>query len=339
MNEEDNKQDYSLFDKNYSNDPFREEFLIFDHGKDNSEHKTFKLNIEKRAKPKDENKPADPPQAKKSLSGKAKKTSKHKSAPSSEKRTIKEIFKDTGRQLLATLAILLLGFLILNWSAYYQIGKNKLSEWFGTKEDSPLEVFIEEEPEELTEEEELLLANNDNLEQSELIPPLDIEVSPITNRIIIPRIDKNVPVINVSSENLLTKDWGALEKEIQAALQNGVVHYPGTSIPGEGGNVVITGHSSYFPWDAGRFKDVFALLHDVVIGDKIVVYYNQDKYVYEVSEIKVVLPGDIEVLRQDIGDKLTLLTCTPVGTNLKRLIIVADPTDKNIKTVSNKVLR
>ena len=78
-----------------------------------------------------------------------------------------------------------------------------------------------------------------------------------------------------------------------------------------------------------------ALLHDVVVGDKIVVYYKQDKYLYEVDEIKIVLPEDVSVLKQTPQNKLTLITCTPVGTNLKRLIVTAVPVAKNNLPIEN----
>ena len=174
------------------------------------------------------------------------------------------------------------------------------------------------------------------------IPELDLTLTPSDNRIIIPRIDQNIPIIRVSSESLIARDWATLEKDMQEALQDGVVHYPGTSIPGQTGNTVITGHSSYFPWDSGRFKDVFALLHDLVVGDRIVVYYNQDKYTYEVNDMEIVLPEDIEVLKQTPEEKLTLITCSPVGTNLKRLIISAEPiaiNDVSLEGEENKIKR
>jgi len=172
--------------------------------------------------------------------------------------------------------------------------------------------------------------------QKKQIPELDIEITPSDNRLIIPRIDQNLPIVRVSSENLIARDWSALEKDMQEALQDGVVHYPGTSMPGQSGNAVITGHSSYFPWDSGRFKDVFALLHQVVVGDKIIIYQEQEKYIYEVSEINVVLPDNVDILKQTPEEKLTLITCTPVGTNLKRLIVVAKPVEEE---VNDKVSR
>ncbi len=167
--------------------------------------------------------------------------------------------------------------------------------------------------------------SKDSEVQKTQIPQLVLDVTPPDTRIVIPRINKNVPVVTVSSEALINRDWVKLEQEIQEALQGGVVHYPSTAFPDEEGNVVITGHSSYFPWDPGRFKDVFALLHDVQIGDKIYMYYNQQRYDFEVYETKVVLPNQVDVLTQEGENRLTLITCTPVGTNLKRLVVFARP--------------
>lgn len=248
----------------------------------------------------------------------------------SSKRTIKSILKDASRQILASFIILVLGFLLLNGSAYYKIAKNEWQKFTGTKTESPLNQIVESKP---ATTQPNLEVSSDPVVQKKQIPPLDMEIAPYDDRLIIPRINQNLPIVKVSSESLIKRDWDALEKDMQEALRDGVVHYPGTSLPGQTGNVVITGHSSYFPWDPGRFKDVFALLHDVVEGDKIVVFYNQDKYLYEVDSIKVVLPENIDVLKQTSDDRLTLITCTPVGTNLKRLIVSAKLIAKNGKKI------
>ncbi len=249
-----------------------------------------------------------------------------------KERNLKNIFKDAGRQIAASFIILVLGFFILNWSAYSKIAKSKWDEFRGIEESSPL-ADIAQPKRIVRENNKALEVSSDPDIQKKQIPALAMDISPFDDRIIIPRIDQNLPIVKVSSESLIKRDWSALEKEMQSALQDGVVHYPGTSLPGQTGNVVITGHSSYFPWDPGRFKDVFALLHEMVIGDKVVVYFEQDKYIYEVDDIKVVLPNDIEVLKQGPKDKLTLITCTPVGTNLKRLIVSAKPVSKNGKPI------
>lgn len=244
--------------------------------------------------------------------------------PQIEKRTVKEIFKDTFRQLGVSFVILVIGVLLINFQAYSQIAKSMWQDFFNVKELSPLEEIVKP-TNEIKYTKTVLKTSSDPEVQKKQIPALNIEIAPSDNRIIIPRINQNIPIVRVSSEALIQRDWGALEKDMQEALRDGVVHYPGTSLPGQTGNIALTGHSSYFPWDPGRFKDVFALLHKVVEGDHIVIYWDQKKYVYEVSSIKIVLPDDIEILKQTPEDKLTLITCTPVGTNLKRLIVEAKP--------------
>ncbi|MFH1283997.1 MAG: class E sortase [Candidatus Peregrinibacteria bacterium] len=257
--------------------------------------------------------------------------------PEGEKRNIKTVLKDASRQIIVSAIILVVGFLLLNWSAYYKIIKNKYEEFRGIENQSPMEELVEDKK--ISYDEKNLEASSNPEIQKKNIPPLDIDIAPSDNRIIIPRIDQNIPIVRISSENLLRRDFSALEKEMQEALRSGVVHYPGTALPGQTGNVVITGHSSYFPWDSGRFKDVFALLHNVVEGDRIVVYNEQKKHVYEVTEIKIVLPSDIDILKQTPDDRLTLVTCTPVGTNLKRLIVIAKPIDTSSVAAAPKIPR
>lgn len=213
-------------------------------------------------------------------------------------------------------------FLVLNWQSYSTLLKNKIDKVTGNFELSP---FIAQEFTEKNIEQNLLPAADTTASFSSQVPHIDFDITPPDDRIIIPRINKNVPVVPVNTENLIKKDWGALEGDIQEALKDGVVHYPGTARVGQKGNVVLTGHSSYFPWDPGRFKDVFALLHEVAVGDRIIVYEDQKKVQYEVYETRIVSPAQVDVLTQQGENRLTLITCTPIGTNLKRLIILARP--------------
>lgn len=247
-------------------------------------------------------------------------------------RNIKDVLSDIWRQIVASIIILIIGFFVLNWSAYYQIVMNKYHTFKHGEQQNVLDEIAGTSSTDLknplantSENKSTITSENGTITEEPEIPLINMEIAPTDNRIIIPRIDQNIPIVSVSSENLIKKDFDALEKDMQEALKDGVVHYPGTSYPNQKGNVVITGHSSYFPWDPGRFKDVFALLHDMVKGDIIVVYYEQKKYYYEVTEIKVVMPENIDVLKQTPGDQLTLITCTPIGTNLKRLIVIAKP--------------
>lgn len=154
---------------------------------------------------------------------------------------------------------------------------------------------------------------------------IDMPIAPTDNRLVIPKLGKSVPLVNMSAEHIEGEDWNELEKQIQDSLRGGVVHYPGTAKPGQYGNVFMTGHSSYYPWDSGKFKDVFATLNKLEVGDRYFVYYGQIKYTYEVVGKKEVQPSNVDVLYQPNDKKVsTLMTCTPVGTTLRRLIITAE---------------
>ncbi len=108
-------------------------------------------------------------------------------------------------------------------------------------------------------------------------------------------------------------------------LKNGPIQLTGTSLPGQTGNVFITGHSSNYPWIKSQYNSVFALLGNVVVGDLVQIKFQNVNYVYQVKKIFVVDPSDISVLNSNSSSStLTLMTCTPVGTNLRRLIVQAD---------------
>ena len=150
------------------------------------------------------------------------------------------------------------------------------------------------------------------------------EVAPPDNRLIIPSLSIQAPIQTPANVDLTAANWETIESQVQDALQNGVVSFPGTAKPGERGNAFITGHSSYYPLLPGRYKDVFALLPQIKIGDEIEVWQNERKFTYRVSDKKEVSPRDVGVLENTQDYRLTLMTCTPVGTALHRLIVTAE---------------
>lgn len=225
--------------------------------------------------------------------------------------------------VLVSAVVFVVIFVVLNWPAIQLNIVHYWNVWRGVE--SPLLELVKEKQ---SEPERLFLSDRPAA-SSISIPSLNLEIYPPDTRLIIPRINQNVPVVGVKNENLIARKWEELEADIQKALKNGVIHYPGTALPGEGGNVVVTGHSSYYAWDPGRFKDVFALLHDVRMGDRLVFYFNQKKFIYEVDNIKIVFPQDVDVLGPTSTERLTLITCTPIGTNLKRLILTAKLVEKS----------
>lgn len=143
--------------------------------------------------------------------------------------------------------------------------------------------------------------------------PLDPgEVIPSTNTLVVPKIGVTAPIMFPASND---------EKTIQESLRNGVVHYSGTAKPGEIGNAFITGHSSNYWWEKGGYNYIFANLNKLAVGDQAKIYYNGNKFLYRVSSISVVEPTNVSVLNQTTTPTMTLMTCTPPGTNWKRLIV------------------
>lgn len=113
-------------------------------------------------------------------------------------------------------------------------------------------------------------------------------------------------------------------------LNQGLAHLPGSGLPGEKGNVFISGHSA-LPISmnlASLFnrgtKPVFSNLASLKNGDEIYIKAGGTKYNYVVISIKLINPGDTSVIYPpDPTDRfVTLMTCVPPGLNTKRLIIL-----------------
>ncbi len=112
----------------------------------------------------------------------------------------------------------------------------------------------------------------------------------------------------------------------QQALTRGVAHAKGTGKPGQGKNIFLFAHSSGDLITATRFNSVFYLLHHLMVGDEIKLWYQGIEHDYLVTNKKLTDPADLSVLTAPSnGEVLTLMTCWPPGTSLKRLIIIADP--------------
>jgi LPXTG-site transpeptidase (sortase) family protein len=145
---------------------------------------------------------------------------------------------------------------------------------------------------------------------SQNIVPVDPEFS-----LIIPKINANSKVIkNVDPFN---------SKVYQKALTQGVAHASGSATPDKSGNVFIFAHSAGNWYQANQYNAVFYLLNKLVKGDIITIYYQKKPYNYVVDQIKFVNPNEINYLSNNLPNQLTLMTCWPPGTTLKRLIVIA----------------
>ncbi len=93
-------------------------------------------------------------------------------------------------------------------------------------------------------------------------------------------------------------------------------HMKETALPGENGNVVITGHRDTF----------FRHIYELSKGDEILVERNGQVFHYEVTGKKIVDPTDISVAKRTPDARLTLITCYPtyyIGPAPERLVVFA----------------
>ena len=98
-----------------------------------------------------------------------------------------------------------------------------------------------------------------------------------------------------------------------------VGYHKGTGLPGEAGNVVLSGHIS-----SPHEGNVFNKLPKVQTGDGIIVSTPERQYLYVVTDIKTVTPDAVEVLDPTDEAIVTMLTCVPDGIYSHRLVVRAE---------------
>jgi len=110
-------------------------------------------------------------------------------------------------------------------------------------------------------------------------------------------------------------------------LQQGIAHAKGSVFPGESGTTYLFAHSADNWWDIEHYNAIFYTLNNLSLGDEIVVFFENRRYEYVVSEQVISDPQDVTYLTAQHGgeQRLVLQTCWPPGTTFKRLYIVAKP--------------
>jgi sortase A len=93
-------------------------------------------------------------------------------------------------------------------------------------------------------------------------------------------------------------------------------HHEGSADPGEVGNMVLAGHRDI---NSALFRDLDRLKP----GDEVFVSNSLREYRYVVRESMVVSPNQTEVMDPTPDRRLTLITCTPIGIDTQRLIVIA----------------
>ena len=136
--------------------------------------------------------------------------------------------------------------------------------------------------------------------------------------ILIPKIGANAPVFpNVNAGK---------RSEYLSVLKKGVAHAEGTVFPGSVGNIFLFAHSTDAFWNVGRYNAIFYLLKELQNGDEVDVFYQGRRFAYRVVNKLIVSANEVSWLTRPTNyEQLTLQTCWPPGTTLKRLVVLARP--------------
>jgi len=136
----------------------------------------------------------------------------------------------------------------------------------------------------------------------------------------IPDLKIKVPVI-----------WSKDPNNFEQDLQVGVVHYPGTAMPGEIGTAYIAGHSSNYVWAKGSYNQIFSKLGSLALNTsfKITITRQNGKTAvlnYVVTKIQQYSPTDQAQFQNTDKSVVALSTCWPVGSTAKRLVVFGELT-------------
>lgn len=151
------------------------------------------------------------------------------------------------------------------------------------------------------------------------IKPIDPDFSLIARQ-----IGLSAPVVaNVDGSNKGEYLW---------QVKQGIAHYKHLelpevtvdgSLPGQVGNIFLFGHSQIPGGDTSNFQGVFNDLHRLLPGDLITVYYQGERFNYEVEEGRVVGKDALSYLERTPRETLTLMTCWPLGLDVRRYVVRA----------------
>lgn len=131
----------------------------------------------------------------------------------------------------------------------------------------------------------------------------------LPTRIVVPAADVDAPIAEVG---VVIRDGAATWE----TAWHGAGHHMDSALPGQPGNMVITGHVSV----ANRNNlAVFKHLDQVAEGDTIDVYSGADLYRYTVTRVIVASPDAVNLLKSNAGSTVTLITCTK---DLKERLVV-----------------
>ena len=150
---------------------------------------------------------------------------------------------------------------------------------------------------------------------------LDFNTLPPENKLIIPAIGVDVPIVDVS----VTTEKKLRKGDFDQELYSGVVKYPSTPQPGAYGNTLLFGHTSYYRWKKNPYGEVFAKVYALATGDTIQTIWHGQSVEFEVVTKIIVNPDKVDetYLKYTDGHYITLMGCYPIGSDQRRILIIA----------------
>jgi LPXTG-site transpeptidase (sortase) family protein len=149
-------------------------------------------------------------------------------------------------------------------------------------------------------------------------------------RIVIPQLGVDAPVRDVSLSAAYDSSQGSdLFYQWQVPQSYAVGWHHTSAALGQAGNTVLNGHQNVY-------GEVFRDLENLPLGAGIILYDNEQSYLYEVVAREIlperdqptaVREANARWIQPTADERLTLITCWPYTNNTHRLVIVARPVD------------
>lgn len=137
------------------------------------------------------------------------------------------------------------------------------------------------------------------------------------------RFTVSIPSLGIDRLTVTHPANPATQEGLLAPLKYGVGHL--FSYPGQGGKVLIYGHSSSYSWDVSQYTKIFRQINKLNPGDRVTVTYGGKTYTYEVTYKHAVDATDMSAYQGGSSEELILYTCWPPDDIKQRYLVHAKP--------------
>ena len=120
-------------------------------------------------------------------------------------------------------------------------------------------------------------------------------------------------------------DAKVLQGDSEAEFRVGVGHYTGSYLPGQGGNILLSGHRSMY----------LRNIEYAAVGDIVEFETTYGIFTYQVRTIKIIKDTDVSIAEQTGREILTMYTCYPfsvIGNSVQRFVVICDLIDQEVYT-------